>query len=353
MPTPYIGQPVIGDPPPNPPPPPPPTSYPPAIVNGPALPDAAKGAAYSQPISVINGTTPYSFAIVGGALPAGLALGAVTGLVTGTPSVTGAFSFIVNVTDAASLTATATFTIAIPTSPSIVNQSLPAGFVGTQYAVALSGQGGAQPYGYRVLSGNLPAGLILATTGGITGTPTTAGTYTFVVQIYDSNAPQGLASSTFTVTIAAANLANVITTMDNVVLIAKEDGGLYAIIPGQSYDTDYNGAQRGFLQRWAGVPGPAGKLALMQLGGGSISAKGSGALNVVAIDDARKTTHLSSKARPMLLSAKETKRDFMAKGVGKSERFGIALDNGSVIGAWFEVHTAILWLRQFFTGRKG
>ena len=131
----------------------------------------------------------------------------------------------------------------------------------------------------------------------------------------------------------------------------KEDGALYAVVPGQRHDQSYAGTPVGFLQQWNGVPGPS-TMALMQLGGATVSAKGSGSLNVTATDDNGRVTRLSNDARPMLLSAVETKRDFMAKGAIHSERFGIGFNNGAVVDAWFEVHTAILWIRQFFSARR-
>jgi len=50
------------------------------------LPAGTVGASYSGKISATGGTTPYSFSIVDGALPSGLALNSGTGYVTGTPT---------------------------------------------------------------------------------------------------------------------------------------------------------------------------------------------------------------------------------------------------------------------------
>src|SRR5205814_7077182 len=60
--------------------------------------------------------------------------------------------------------------------------------------------GGTAPYAWSVISGSLPAGLTLnATSGAISGTPTTAGTSNFTAQVTDS--ASGKASKAFTLTI--------------------------------------------------------------------------------------------------------------------------------------------------------
>lgn len=78
------------------------------------------------------------------------------------------------------------------------------GIVGTAYNEAISVQFGHGPYTFSVSSGALPPGLGLnSSTGIITGTPTTVGTYTFGVSVTDSIGAVGL--QTFTInTIAMA-----------------------------------------------------------------------------------------------------------------------------------------------------
>lgn len=81
--------------------------------------------------------------------------------------------------------------------------TLPDGIVGTPYNQIVSATGGTAPYTFSVSSGSLPTGLALnGTTGAITGTPTTAGTFTFTITARDANGCLG--SRLYTVTIAAA-----------------------------------------------------------------------------------------------------------------------------------------------------
>ena len=80
------------------------------------------------------------------------------------------------------------------------NQSSTAG---QPASLALSASGGIAPYTFSATG--LPAGLSLnASTGAITGTPTTAGTSTVTVTVRDSASPATTDSATFTWSVAAA-----------------------------------------------------------------------------------------------------------------------------------------------------
>jgi hypothetical protein len=82
---------------------------------------------------------------------------------------------------------------------------LPAGTTGVAYSQTLTASGGTPPYTWSFNSGVLPAGLSLAFTGTIAGTPTGYGTATFGITVTDSAAPTpASASGTFTLTIIPA-----------------------------------------------------------------------------------------------------------------------------------------------------
>lgn len=90
--------------------------------------------------------------------------------------------------------------LGVGTTPlSLPGGSLPAGRVGEPYTGGVQATGGTPPYIY---SGNPPAGLVLnATTGAITGTPTTNGIFPFTVQV---TAGGQVASATYQIIINGA-----------------------------------------------------------------------------------------------------------------------------------------------------
>jgi large repetitive protein len=70
--------------------------------------------------------------------------------------------------------------------------NMPTGVVGQPYSKQFNGAGGcgpALPYQYSLIAGNLPPGLSLASSGLISGTPTTAGNWSFWVDLSDQNPP--------------------------------------------------------------------------------------------------------------------------------------------------------------------
>ncbi|MFQ3591361.1 MAG: putative Ig domain-containing protein, partial [Chloracidobacterium sp.] len=69
-------------------------------VNPPTVANAVIGSAYTQTISASGTTGPYTFAVTTGLLPPGLTLNPTTGVISGTPTALGLYSFTVRVTDA-------------------------------------------------------------------------------------------------------------------------------------------------------------------------------------------------------------------------------------------------------------
>ncbi len=120
-------------------------------------------------------------------------------------SVATAFSVTITASSIADSSVTATAVLNVPVNPAIITAAgpLPAGTSGTAYATTLAGLGGIPPYAWSVTKGNLPAGLTLnASTGAITGIPTTAGNPTFAVTLTDSGSPALTTTSTFSIAIA-------------------------------------------------------------------------------------------------------------------------------------------------------
>jgi hypothetical protein len=158
------------------------------------LPNGTVGLAYPGSLAAQNGTSPYSWSITAGSLPAGLALNAGSGAIAGTPSTAGTFSFTVRVTDGSSpvQTATQSFKLSIIAGLTITTTALPNGVINQAYpSTSLQAQGGTPTYSWSISAGSLPAGLSLnSSSGAISGTPSgAAGTATFTVKATDSASP--------------------------------------------------------------------------------------------------------------------------------------------------------------------
>ena len=81
-------------------------------VNTTTLPNGTTNVSYSQTLSATGGTSPYTWSLGSGALPAGLSL-STSGKISGTPTASGTTSFTVNVKDSTSATATANLAITV------------------------------------------------------------------------------------------------------------------------------------------------------------------------------------------------------------------------------------------------
>ena len=153
-----------------------------------------------------SSTRQPAFKVVDGRLPAGTKLfdfAGSTGLINGVPTTAGTYTFTVQVKDATRATDTDTFTIEVlpPEPPSITTIALSDGTVGAFYCCGnLFAIGGVQPYTWSVVGGTLPPGLELPRRENtISGTPTTAGTFTFTVRVTDDLGASS--EQTFTITI--------------------------------------------------------------------------------------------------------------------------------------------------------
>lgn len=71
------------------------------------------GSTYSETISAQGGTGPYTFSLLSGSLPTGTTLNTSTGVISGTTSAAGTFSFTIGVTDSLGNTGSQSFSITI------------------------------------------------------------------------------------------------------------------------------------------------------------------------------------------------------------------------------------------------
>jgi hypothetical protein len=91
---------------------------PPITVMPLTLPDGVVGMAYSQAITASGGTAPYTFAVTSGSLPPGLSLTA-GGLLSGTPTEIGSYTFTITATDAVGCQGSRTYSMGFTVSAAV------------------------------------------------------------------------------------------------------------------------------------------------------------------------------------------------------------------------------------------
>jgi len=155
--------------------------------------------------------------------------------ITATSTADNGATFTVGVTNAAgSLTSNAAvLTVTAPTL-TVSTSSLPNGVVGTVYSTTLHASGGTGPYTWSVHSGQLPSGLALSGAGGdISGTPTTAETSSFTIEVHDDGG--AAASRAFGIKIGAAAA---VAPFGHVVIVMEENAD-YSTVVGNTASMPY------------------------------------------------------------------------------------------------------------------
>lgn len=147
--------------------------------------------------SVPGSGLPYQYRVLNGSVPAGLVLDK-DGLLHGTPAQAGTWSFWVELSDEDPPTA-AWCRPARSEREFIVSIAAPPATVGSTYAVQVNAEG-LDAITWSVTSGALPPGLALGpTTGVITGTPATTGTFPFELLVTDTRGVTAKVDLTITV----------------------------------------------------------------------------------------------------------------------------------------------------------
>lgn len=152
-----------------------------AFSVGPALPNGNIALQYSFYLAVTGGVQPFNFTLTTGSgpLPPGLTLssnGNTAGLVQGTPTTPGSYSFSVQVTDSGQtqMHATQSFSLQVQNNLVLPNSTLPDAVQNVAYAEFIKPGGGTPPYHFALgQNATLPAGFSLdPVTGEVSGTPT-------------------------------------------------------------------------------------------------------------------------------------------------------------------------------------
>ena len=174
------------------------------------LPDAPLGTYQTYELWAFAGTEPYTFALhTGSQLPPGMSLqqgASLPNLITaspreamivGLPTTIGTYSFQVDMTDSSSpaVTVSRSFTLKVA---ALSNNNFATATQGTAYSSQLFVEGGTSPYTVSVLAGGhvsfvpegligVPPGMTLSSSGVLTGTPTSSGTFWLPLVMTDAS----------------------------------------------------------------------------------------------------------------------------------------------------------------------
>jgi hypothetical protein len=167
-----------------------------------AAPNGQLGTAYSLQLQAVGGTAPYTWTLDSGSLPPGLGISP-SGLITGTPTALGSFTFRVKAVDSGTVVESDTqdLTIVVTNQPSflVAQTSAPAATVGQPYNYIPTVTSGTGPFTWTFF-GNLPPGLSPnSNTGAITGTPTAAGTFNGYFVVKDSTGQMAVIGVSITI----------------------------------------------------------------------------------------------------------------------------------------------------------
>lgn len=158
----------------------------PDIVGG-QLADGRRGVVYAYQFQASGGVPPYRFSLAQGALPPGVGLQD-SGSLSGVPGVVGTYQFRVRATGLNGSYSDAGFVLRIvEPGMTLPGGELPVATISRPYSAQISAVGGVAPVRYILVGSALPPNLQFDSTGRISGTPNTGGTFDLFVQAIDAN----------------------------------------------------------------------------------------------------------------------------------------------------------------------
>lgn len=155
----------------------------------PSLPDGTQGVPYSVTVAASGGAPPYTYSLpFDGVLPDGLTLDSETGLISGVPAIAGLQFFQIMARDANGCTTITNYTLNVNCGTFVFSpETLLPGNINEEYSQTITVSGGTPPL-TSFISGILPDGLSYDPEQGlISGTPQTAGTFLFDLDVFDAS----------------------------------------------------------------------------------------------------------------------------------------------------------------------
>ncbi len=164
------------------------------------LPAGYANVAYNVTLAVDGGVGAKAISVVSGALPPGLTVSS-AGVLSGTPTAVGTYTFTAQVVDSAATPVATTAVYSVSVAQLAINPiQLSGGVEGMAYGPStLTSNGADGAVSYTVSGGALPAGLTLSTSGVLAGLPTAAGSSSFTVRATDAGGQTATASYTVVV----------------------------------------------------------------------------------------------------------------------------------------------------------
>jgi large repetitive protein len=151
-----------------------------------SIPASEVGVPVRIALGATGGTPPYTWTLLAGALPTGVALTA-AGTIAGRPTTAGTFPFTASVADSGGQSQSYSGTLFVAPRLAIVKVKLRPARVGKKYRAKLFATGGVAPRLWVVMRGPLPRGVRLdRQLGVLSGIPKKAGRYRLRLQVADS-----------------------------------------------------------------------------------------------------------------------------------------------------------------------
>lgn len=314
------------------------------LTLGPAALSASKAAStFNAPLNATGGSGHYNFAVAAGsALPPGMTLSA-GGILGGTPTTAGAFSFTIVAADSATVGRAGTkqysLTINAAAKLSLNPATLASGAVGSSFGpVTFKVLGGYGAYTLALAKGSvLPPGLTLRN-GVLSGTPTTAGTIAFTITATDNSRHSLTGSLRY---VLAVNSAVVLNPVSATATVGNKFSRQLAA---------KGGSGKGYTFTATGLPVWLTLSSAGLLGGTPTSAVGSPLKFQVTITDsngASRTYGYSLIIDPALVISPAT---LLAATVGKKFSTQLSAKGGSGKGFIFKATGRPAWLTLSSTG---